>query len=498
MTSNLVRLAGLALAVSLVLASAGPSPAATPPVGPGDLPDLHLPDLHLPDLPPPHLESETTCWAKTYGTDGRDGLLSAQFADHGGVVVSGALAGDDADPKSPSDAWVVLLDSEGDPIFSKAYGLPETTDWLSSVRPVPGGGFAALGTRDVDAWLTRLDPLGNLLWERLYEGLPGRPRVMSANPTSDGGFVLGGFGFGRQHDGFVLRVDGQGDVLWSRVIRRDDLEGETGVYDEVWDVRETSDGGLIGVGWSARTDDTFVEDGFVFKLTPDGDVDWLNAYGTEFHDQLRWVAETHDGGFVATGFTKEVFPSGGAKYGWLLAVDASGELRWQRAYALSGEQEAFHVHPVHEGREGYLLGGTARTESREGWIWKVDEDGTPEWSRTYGGGAEDYFRLVHPAHEGHEGLVAAGYTSSFGDGDNDAWVLRLASDGDIDPLAGTGFVVTDTTEDLAHWAPDVETFPNALGVGVGLAAATDAPRSQVVDVAPETRTLAEGCPGAGH
>lgn len=456
-----------------------------------------VPGVDPPGLVPPlDQEPMPDCWAKTYGTDGRDGLLSAQFTDEG-VVVSGALGGDETNSKDPSNGWVMLLGPKGTPLFSKSYGLSDSTDWLSSVKSVPAGGFAALGTRGLEAWLVRLDVLGNPLWERLYKGLPGHPRVMSSNPTSDGGFVLGGFGFGRQHDGFVLRVDAAGDVLWSRVIRRDDLEGETGVYDEVWDVRQTSDGGFIGVGWSARTDGTFIEDGFVFKLTPDGAVEWLNTYGTSHHDQLRWVAETHDGGFVATGITQVVLSHGGAKYGWLLAIDASGELQWQRAYALGADQEAFHVHPVHGGQDGYLLGGTTRSGSRDGWIWKVDATGVPEWSRTYGGEGDDYLRLVHPSHDDQHGLVAAGYTTSFGGGDNDGWVLRLAENGDVAPIDGTGFVATDTTDDLNHWAPDVETFPNALGVGEGLASARellDGGPSLAVDVVPETRPLAEGCP----
>lgn len=478
-----------------------PSPLATE--APGEPAPQALPARPNPTSVPepshqPALASPTGCWANTYGTGQRDGVLFGHFAGDD-YVLAGAIGADEGDPKGASLGWAMLLDDVGVPRFSKAYGRSGSTDWFSSIRPVPDGGFVAMGSRGAAAWIVRLDEDGELLWERLYDGLPSHARVRSANPTSDGGLVLGGLGFGRQHDGFVLRTDADGDVLWSLVIRQDHRQTDPAVYDEVWDVREVSDGGFVGVGWSVQPR-TQNQDAVVFRLDDGGGVEWVNTYGTRFGDRAHWVAETHDGGFVTAGSTKEELENGGARYAWLLEVSPSGTLRWQRVYALGADQEAFHVHPVEGGRAGYLLGGSTKSGDRDGWIWKVDDRGVPEWSRTYGGEGDDTLRFVHPNaghghHGGHDELLAAGYTGSFGDGnaDKDGFVLRLPADGRIEPLGGTGFTTTDTTSELEHWeAPLVTTMGGALGVGVSGATAVTPPpgeASEARDVAPATRAL---------
>ncbi len=70
------------------------------------------------------------------------------------------------------------------------------------------------------------------------------------------------------------------------------------------------------------------------------------------------------------------------------------------------------------------------------WLVKTDADGNMQWNQTYGGIDEDKARVVIQTVDG--GYVIAGQTWSFGAGDSDAWLCRLAPVGipapvDIDP-----------------------------------------------------------------
>ncbi|MGR3309838.1 MAG: hypothetical protein ACUZ77_03600, partial [Candidatus Brocadiales bacterium] len=54
-----------------------------------------------------------------------------------------------------------------------------------------------------------------------------------------------------------------------------------------------------------------------------------------------------------------------------------------------------------------------------------------QWAATYGGGGGDFARSIQQTSDG--GYIMAGWTMSFGVGDEDVWVLKLKPDGTIDP-----------------------------------------------------------------
>jgi len=62
-------------------------------------------------------------------------------------------------------------------------------------------------------------------------------------------------------------------------------------------------------------------------------------------------------------------------------------------------------------------------------LLKIDSTGSIQWQKTYGGTADDAPGAVQQTLDG--GYIVAGFTRSFGAGDADAWLLKLASDGSI-------------------------------------------------------------------
>ncbi len=64
------------------------------------------------------------------------------------------------------------------------------------------------------------------------------------------------------------------------------------------------------------------------------------------------------------------------------------------------------------------------------WLLKTDADGVEQWNRTFGGAADDIAYAVQPTPDG--GYVTTGYTSSFGAGDFDFWLIKTDADGSVD------------------------------------------------------------------
>jgi hypothetical protein len=60
------------------------------------------------------------------------------------------------------------------------------------------------------------------------------------------------------------------------------------------------------------------------------------------------------------------------------------------------------------------------------WLGRTDGRGNLLWTRTLGGGEDDLAISIDQTSDG--GYIVAGYTSSFGQGGYDGWVVRLDSE----------------------------------------------------------------------
>jgi hypothetical protein len=141
-----------------------------------------------------------------------------------------------------------------------------------------GGNKTSHNFGESDYWLLRLDANGDALWDRSFGGeRSDEPDSLAA--TSDGGCVLAGFssspvGGTKQSDGggygdaWLVRVDPNGNQVW------DQSFGGSG-FDIAHSVQQTRDGGFVAVALSYSTDGDRAGAGFgdadfwTIKLTPE-------------------------------------------------------------------------------------------------------------------------------------------------------------------------------------------------------------------------------------
>jgi hypothetical protein len=153
---------------------------------------------------------------------------------------------------------------------------------------------------------------------------------------------------------------------------------------------------------------------------------WSKTYGGTGYDYGFSVVQTSDGGYALAGFTNS-FGSGKPDF-LLVKTDSSGNQLWRKTYGGNGDDEAVSV--VQTGDGGYAIAGSTMSYGagdRDFWLVRTDSSGNELWSKTYGGAGSDGVESMVLTSDG--GYALACYTSSFGAGSFDAWLVRTDSSG---------------------------------------------------------------------
>jgi hypothetical protein len=191
-------------------------------------------------------------------------------------------------------------------------------------------------------------------------------------------------------------------------------------------VQETRDGGYILVGSSSSFGPGAL-DVYLIKTDSLGNDLWFKTYGRTFDDWGYSVQETQDGGFIIAGGT---FSTGSNTYDvYLIRTDSLGDSLWAKMFAGSSEDWAYSVQETQDG--GYILGGWTSSFGNGGedvFVIKTDSAGNLLWMKTYGGSSDERGYSIQETQDG--GFIITGWTNSFGAGQNDVYLIRTGSSGD--------------------------------------------------------------------
>jgi hypothetical protein len=108
---------------------------------------------------------------------------------------------------------------------------------------------------------------------------------------------------------------------------------------------------------------------------------------------------------------------------------ARPDTAWTRWYGDTGDEEVSSVVQISDG--GFIIAGYTSSYgagAKDIWIVKADAQGDTVWTRTYGGTGDDIGRSVRQTSDG--GYIIAGQTNSFGAGNADLWLIKTDADGD--------------------------------------------------------------------
>ena len=317
-----------------------------------------------------------------------------------------------------------------------------------------------------DVWVVKTDASFNIQWQRCfggssYEQIYGNNLIVQAD---DGGYFfaatttsndgdVSGYHDTIYYDIWVVRIDPSGNILWQKC-----LGGSSN--DQPFSIAKANNGGIIICGTTASNNGNVsglhgVNDCWIVKLSDTGIIEWQKCYGGSLPDNGTSISKTNDGGYIFCGAVKS------NNYDvtnnhlewvwdvWLVKIDSIGNLIWQKCYGGSSNDAGYVVRQTND--NGYIIG--AVTASNDGdvvghhgapgngndfWLIKVDSLGNILWQKCYGGYSSDDLISLEITNDG--GYIATGRTSSH-DGDvegnhsisnfSDIWIIKVDFLGNI-------------------------------------------------------------------
>ena len=411
-------------------------------------------------------------WQKCLGGSKEDDAFSIIQTSDGGYVLAGLTQSNDGDITNNhsvidySDFWVVKLNVTGSIQWQKCYG-GSNADAANSIQQTTDGGYIVAGSAysndsDVtanhggaDYWVLKLDSAGSIQWQKCLGGSMAES-ANSVQQTLNGSYIIAGYSpstdgnvtgnHGGYSDFWVVSLDSAGSILWQKSYGGSNLEVANSI-------QQTNDKGYIVAGYTMSNDfdvtgNHGTEDYWVLKLDSAGLIQWQKCYGGSSNDEANSIQQTTDGGYIVAGTTYsndgDVLGSHGGTDYWIVKLDSTGLIQWQKCIGGSNYDGANSIHQTTDG--GYIVaGGTGSNDSDvtgnhsaigydDFWLIKLSSAGSIQWQKCLGGYSSDVSTSVKQTTDG--GYIVTGFaTSNDGDvlgnhslnGYSDIWVVKLSS-----------------------------------------------------------------------
>jgi hypothetical protein len=227
----------------------------------------------------------------------------------------------------------------------------------------------------------------------------------------------GGYALAGTGEDSLIKTDSQGNMQWS--MKYSAFDGAS-----VSSVIQAQDGGFVVAGHGDQP--VSGTEGRLVKTDSNGNVQWSKTYGVESEIMfVRSVMETGDGGYALAGSTTYLDAGGGDAL--LLKVDSSGNVQWEKTYGGTGGDEADSL--TNTGDGGYLLVGETHSfgaNNQNGWVVKTDSQGNMQWDKTYDAIGARYFSDA--VQVDYDAYVLTGVISDT----QGSVVVKLSGSGDLE------------------------------------------------------------------
>ncbi len=259
-------------------------------------------------------------------------------------------------------------------------------------------------------------------WTNTYGG-QGYDAASQIIATQDGGYAIIGITNSFEalgYDLWVIKIDKNGEMEWNKLYggRKDDF----GYF-----LLQTDDEEYIALGATNSSFDNNSDfDILMIKIDSSGNVKWFKTLGNTTDEQAISIIKTNQLEYAILGIAKN-FDTQNSDF-YLINTDMNGTMNWNKTYGGSKEEVAKSF--MQSNDNGYAIVGYTTSYGagkKDIWLIKTDQNGTMQWNKTYGGIFDDEaYAIIQTIDKGY---AIAGYTASYGAGNSDFWLIKTDQNG---------------------------------------------------------------------
>lgn len=423
-------------------------------------------------------------WQKCLGGNGKDSSTGVKKTLDNGFVIVGctnSTSGDVVGNHGAFDGWIVKLDSLGNILWSKTVG-GSSNDYISTIEITKDSGILIAGSTNsnngdfansrglTDAWIMKLNNIGNIVWKKQVGGVSNdliKSIAITSNDTiiaygstsSNNTGDLIGLPWPLSRNGnpcfnsnWIIKFDLFGNILFNSLSDGGSSSGSYSDYSiEPSNVYATSDNGYILISTTNSYFTRWPQSSKVlWKNTTPINYDWyyitfnLN-YGFSYDDNVGIVQSYDSGYYITSGSNNEL---GSATLNRIRKINNFGKVKWIKTFygqysnfskpvaidilnksqiiagsftknTSCGNCDSFSVLPTYIHDSSYT----------DFWIINLDTSGKFNWQKCFGGSSNEFLAGLQSTDD--VGIVATGTAySNDGDvsgnhGNGDFWVVKL-------------------------------------------------------------------------
>ncbi|MBE9215768.1 pre-peptidase C-terminal domain-containing protein [Plectonema cf. radiosum LEGE 06105] len=369
-------------------------------------------------------------------------------------------------------------------------------------------GSTTLSTILNDAFVAKLDNRGNLLWAENFNSTSFESISLGFGIDSDKvgntyttGFFSGTVEFGNNSltsvgdsDVFVTKLDSNGNVIWVEQLEDTGVGVDLGIGVSSDDLGNAYVIGIKDIDTETEifdiTDPTSVNgEGFISKLDSSGSLVWTQNFdSTSLSSGTDIATDKVGNSYVIGTFLSDVtlgnqtFLSSGDTDVFVTKLDTTGNVKWSQnlggtlsntATSISLDSES-NIYVTGEFEGTATFGDISLTSNGESdaFVAKIDNSGNILWAQSFGGTLLDSGASI-TVDEQDKIYVTGSFedTVSFGDtiltssSENDGFILKLDTDGNILQAEQLGYSLLDIAASNAGNIYGTGAFENTATFG---------------------------------
>ncbi|MBK7377935.1 MAG: T9SS type A sorting domain-containing protein [Ignavibacteriales bacterium] len=306
-------------------------------------------------------EACDTIWTRMVGGNSEEevGYSVIETNDHG-FVATGFTKSYGAGGK---DVYLIKTDADGNLQWGKCYGGASDDEGYSVIQTNDLGFLIAARTSSYgqggDIWIIKTNASGDTLWTQLIGGTKSDQVNKIIETSSNDYLIVGSFRLtDNSYDMYLIRIDANGDTLWTKKYDRNNR------WDVGYDAVEVESGNFIIAGYLDSRP-------ALLKIDMQGDTLFTKTYGAEDPSGFVSLSRTTDGNF----FVLKPDDYSGVPYILVYKVDADGNEIRQDSTGISKTYSAYYTGGSNDlvsiGADDYLTVGEGKVAGDAMSMWNA-------------------------------------------------------------------------------------------------------------------------------